>query len=590
MNLKTLEKLLPFIILFLLTQSALLAQPCFPFGKTLSSQKEIDDFFTDYPGCTVIEGPLVIDDLDDGTVDIQNLEGLNGITELQSNLEFFGCWLLSDFSGMNQVRRIDGSLDVQSNKQPVNFNGFDQLDTIGGGLVIGNNENLRSLEGFSRLRHIGGVLSIGGNKQLSLDAGLDSLRSAGALNISNSTAGTLAMFRALERIEDYLRIGNNASLKTISGFDQLTFIGEELEFYDNDSLAIIQGFDQLTEIGQFFQIINSPRLSEIGPFGQLNKIRGDVYLYNNPMLSGFHSEFSSLDTIGGMLFLDFNSSLKRLTFPSLKYIGKDLAIYYHDSLDILDGFPVLEEIGGPLIISNNPMISSISGFNQVKRIGGQFKIDQNFSLAEFSGFQQLQSINGTFWFSNNSLVTGMDNLGNLESLAGSLIIQDNAQLSSISGLSGIDPETITLGSEVGVYQELVIYKNPLLDHCAIQSICDYFGQDETDAYINDNGGPCDSEWAILNACTVKTSQWTGNTVYVYPVPASDRLQIDLQGTGTPLLRTEILDLNGRLCKHMVPGDQDRVMTMDISDIPAGMYLLKIIFDRHSVTEKLVISR
>lgn len=575
---------------FFLANASVIAQPCFPFGKTLSSQEEIDDFFTDYPGCTVIEGSLVIDDLDDGTIDIQNLEGLSGITEFQSNLEFFGCWQLNDFSGMNQVSRIEGKLDIQSNDQFLNFFGFDQLDTIGGNLIIFNNDNLRSLEGFTQLRGIGGSLSISGNPLLMLDSGLDSLRSVGSLRIKQGAMTEMDMFNELERVEGFVWIGDNPHLKSINGFKKLSYIRDEFEIYDNDSLEYIHGFDQLKEIGDFFQILNSPRLVEISPFSQLNKIGGDLYLFNNPMLEGFQSGFSALDTIKGMLYLDFNANLKHLTFPSLKYIGADLAIYYHDSLEVLDGFPELEEVGGPLFISDNPMITTISGFNQLKKVGGQVKITNHLNLQDFTGFQQLQFIDGTLTITNNSLLTGIDNLGNLESLGGSLIIRDNAQLNSISGLSNIDPESIVPGDEVGVYQELVIYRNPMLDACAIESICSYFDQEETDAYINENGGPCESEWDIINACTVAVDALGNSKIDVFPVPAINHLNIDLDGIEETLVQVELISWDGKVDSRAPLEKTNRFYMLDTGNLPPGFYVLRLVFEHSTQSVKVVVDR
>lgn len=48
------------------------SKPCLPEGITFSTQEQIDNFQTNYPGCTEIEGGVLIEGSD-----ITNLEGLN---------------------------------------------------------------------------------------------------------------------------------------------------------------------------------------------------------------------------------------------------------------------------------------------------------------------------------------------------------------------------------------------------------------------------------------------------------------------------------------------------------------------------------
>ncbi len=49
-----------------------ISQPCLPEGIEFSSQEEIDNFQTNYPNCTEIEGSVSI-----AGDDITNLDGLN---------------------------------------------------------------------------------------------------------------------------------------------------------------------------------------------------------------------------------------------------------------------------------------------------------------------------------------------------------------------------------------------------------------------------------------------------------------------------------------------------------------------------------
>ncbi|MEM9823536.1 MAG: hypothetical protein AAF985_20800, partial [Bacteroidota bacterium] len=90
------------ILLFLLTLwgiPQLNAQGCLADGITFTSQQEIDDFPTNYPGCTEIEGPVTIGILF-GTNDITNLNGLSQITSMMS-IKIQSNNSLEDLTGLN---------------------------------------------------------------------------------------------------------------------------------------------------------------------------------------------------------------------------------------------------------------------------------------------------------------------------------------------------------------------------------------------------------------------------------------------------------------------------------------------------------
>lgn len=55
----------------------LTAQPCLPDGITFTTQAVIDNFQTNYPGCTEIEGFVIINGND-----ITNLSGLSVLTSI----------------------------------------------------------------------------------------------------------------------------------------------------------------------------------------------------------------------------------------------------------------------------------------------------------------------------------------------------------------------------------------------------------------------------------------------------------------------------------------------------------------------------
>ncbi len=92
------------IILFCLLTNCLSGQTCLPSGITFTTQQQIDDFATDYPGCTEILGEVFIEG-DTGT-EILNLNGLTQIESIGDNLSIFNNDTLLSLSGLENVNSI----------------------------------------------------------------------------------------------------------------------------------------------------------------------------------------------------------------------------------------------------------------------------------------------------------------------------------------------------------------------------------------------------------------------------------------------------------------------------------------------------
>ena len=105
------------IILFFLTFLAK-TQTCGAGGIMLSSQDEINDFATDYPGCTSILGSLSI-----SGSDINDLSPLSVLTSIGGSLEIYGNINLYNITGLNNLSGpITGNIRF-SNNGITNFTG-----------------------------------------------------------------------------------------------------------------------------------------------------------------------------------------------------------------------------------------------------------------------------------------------------------------------------------------------------------------------------------------------------------------------------------------------------------------------------------
>ena len=103
----------------------LFAQGCLPEGITFENQEQIDNFQANYPGCTEIEGDVMI-----FGSNITNIDGLNILTS------------------------IGGNLTITENVTLINLTGLENLNTVGGGFYIDFNNSLTDLAGLENLTSI----------------------------------------------------------------------------------------------------------------------------------------------------------------------------------------------------------------------------------------------------------------------------------------------------------------------------------------------------------------------------------------------------------------------------------------------------
>ena len=93
----------------------------------LFTQEEVNNMVRDYPNCEIITGDLIIaDDID-------------------------------DISGINKVKRIEGSLVIRDTRITSILN-FKDVNFILGDFYLEHNANLESIEGINKLTNVGGDL------------------------------------------------------------------------------------------------------------------------------------------------------------------------------------------------------------------------------------------------------------------------------------------------------------------------------------------------------------------------------------------------------------------------------------------------
>jgi hypothetical protein len=251
------------ILLFSLAllQATTYAQSCLPDGIIFTTQAEIDDFQTNYPGCTEIEGNVEINGND-----ITNLDGLNVLTSFWGNVWIYFNDDLTSLSGLENITSVGGILHIGFHLLLSSTSALNNLTTIGGGLSIKENYALTDLSGFENVTTIGGDLEIENNP---------SLTSISALNVLTTVGG-------------YVTIENNSMMSELLAFNNLTSVGQGLVFKNNAALTGLSDLFSLTSIGNGYSIWiegNDALLSLTGLDNIEAASIGGLYIFNNTSLS-----------------------------------------------------------------------------------------------------------------------------------------------------------------------------------------------------------------------------------------------------------------------------------------------------------------
>src|SRR5690606_1244480 len=167
------------LVVTLITFVAVLAgnaQTCLPGGITLSSQSQIDNFATNYPGCTEILGNLIIDEESSGN--ILNLNGLSHIEKIGGSLRIEFNSGLTSISGLNNLIEIGQSLVIQQNGITL-IDGLNNLEIVNSSVIILNNPSLTEISGFQNINHIIDDLNFQANPLLNTISGFVELEDIG---------------------------------------------------------------------------------------------------------------------------------------------------------------------------------------------------------------------------------------------------------------------------------------------------------------------------------------------------------------------------------------------------------------------------
>lgn len=450
------------IILAFLFCWQLNGQRCLPDGITFTSQEQIDNFPIDYPGCSIIEGRLFINENAnvknlDSLYQIEVIEGdflLRGANEIRNldalkNMKFEGSVtieenaLLSDISALNGITEIFGNFRISENPRLQSLNGLENLENVSGGLFIGNAES--SLQPLSNLKSAGSVFINNSNRLVNLN-GLEGLTELGGLSIDgNQRLESLDGLENIEFIEGVFSINRNENLTNISGLENCEFINTSFfigTIIDNPRLSncaiksVCSAFDrgEITINGNNVGCTSSQEVMSACPIGncppsgiiirtqpQIDSFRilypnctvieGDVEIIQLAGITNFDG-LSQIDSIKGSFDCRFCDENTLADLENLSYIEKTFRLnLYKDTL--------------------------VSGPKKLTHIGNSFISEDGYSIRNFGGLSKLETIGGRMFIQNAQLLTGFYGLDNLRYI-GELQAEQCFALHSYQGLENLE--------------------------------------------------------------------------------------------------------------------------------------------------------
>jgi hypothetical protein len=495
---------------------------CLPEGITFTTQEQIDNFQTNYPGCTEIEGDVTI-----SGYNIANLNGLNVLTSIGGTLTIgVNGWMNNNLTSLTGLENL-------------NFIGEDLL--IGGtGLGLPGNPNLTSLTGLENLTSIGGILRIIQNPALTTLNGLEGLTSIGG-NIFISYNGNLTNCAA-QGICDYLTSPNGI-----------------VDIYNNGPGCISQ-----TEVAS-------------GCGGSIPCLPyGNYYFLTQTDIENFQINFPGCAHLEGNFKITGNSISNLTGLNQVFSIGGNAEIESCGNLTNLSGLNNLSNVEGNLDLLYNESLINLSGLEYLNSIGGSFGLHENNQLLSLSGLENLDSIGGWLGIGTiysvgdppppggNPLLENLNSLASLTYVGGGIDIGQNNSLSSLAGLDNIDANSIT---------DLLIESNSSLSTCEVKSVCDYLAAPNGTIEIHLNAPGCNSQEEVEAACLTAVEEIkTGNGITIIPNPSNDKITIS-QPLLTGIAQLSIFNVSGeKVIERQLTNNETQI---NISALPRGVYFVRL---------------
>ena len=127
-----------------------LEMPVFKGSIEIESQAELDLFSKG--GIQIVDGNLILrNNYYQTENNIENLNGLKGLTEIKGNFILSDIDGVQNFNDLNKLKSVGGNFEIYNIDDLKSFKGLESLEYIGGSISIYDNDELLSLEGLDNL-------------------------------------------------------------------------------------------------------------------------------------------------------------------------------------------------------------------------------------------------------------------------------------------------------------------------------------------------------------------------------------------------------------------------------------------------------
>lgn len=451
-----------------------------------ATQSSIDNFATEYPNCTIVEGNLLIDGVFEPE-NIMNLEGLSQIKEVTGSLIITRTELW-DLTGLENLTEVGSELVLGANDYLNDLTALGNMNMTGENsrIYLYANTNLPSLAGLEQLTKLH-ELSLSENFILSDLSGLSNIDSIGSIlleynnieNFSDLTAlshlevldieneDNLTGLTGLELIESMNRIGLKwcHELTDLTGLNNLDSVYQNISINQCNGLVSLEGLNNLRTVGSF-GVRSCPEFTSFSGLENLERLRRGGFLIRNlPQLENLTgleglveidneagtgggmsiisnhnlltlTGLNNLLTLSGSMNIDNNNGLVDLTgLENLEYIGTDLRIKYNDGLESLNGLGSLERVEEGIEIFHNDALISVAGMTAMTNTNSIWLMN-NESLETLEGFEGISSIDSTLQIGLNENLKSTLGCQNITSV-GSFVIGGSPELTTLIGAQNL---------------------------------------------------------------------------------------------------------------------------------------------------------
>jgi hypothetical protein len=205
------------------------------------------------------------------------------------------------------------------------------------------------------------------------------------------------------------------------------------------------------------------------------------------------------------------------------------------------------------------------------------------------GLSQITSIGGDLKIYGNDVLTNLAGLDNVAYLGGSLKIGDSTNFGTIGNPALTD--LLDLNENLSINGNLFIAYNNSLSACHATAICEYLNNPPGNINIHDNAVGCNSHQEVKSICFPSVDEFLKKINFnTYPNPSSGELHLRFSLLAPRSSLFEMYSIQGMKVRTLLdqvqqPGAHE--LSIDISDLPAGMYFVRMQIDMQVETVKVV---